>query len=79
MIEHRCETCKYAEKEFVEGVGPGIRGYWGICGCKYEGRQPDEFYTQLEENGISADDWDNGEVGETIECPFHEEEEPDDY
>lgn len=77
MIDKRCQTCKWAEWEYCEGVGPGIRGFWGICGCQAEAEK--ETFDILEQNGITEEVWNSGEVGDTIECPVWEEVKEEEY
>lgn len=68
VINNCCQSCKYAEWEYVDAY----RGsFWAICGCKKG--EDEESLTILEEHGYSQDDWESGEIGDTKECPLWEE------
>ena len=71
MCKQECVTCKYAEWDYCEGVGPGYpRGFSCGCGCDIPDSRVAEVY---EEYGEAIPyDW-NDEWGGTIDCPFWED------
>lgn len=71
MCKQTCDSCKYAEMDYCEGVGPGYpRGFWCVSGCNIPDSRVAEVY---EEYGETIPyDW-NYEWGDTIDCPFWED------
>ena len=74
IINNSCQSCKYAEWEYVDAYRSG---YWAICGCKKE--EDEKSLDILKEHGYSLDDWESGEIGDTKECPLWEESKEDCY
>lgn len=66
-----CASCRYAEREYCEGVGPGYpRGFWSVCGCNVPDSRISYVYKYAEEP--ISEEW-NDEWGDTIDCPFWED------
>lgn len=70
-MQKRCETCKFAEWDYCEGIVPGSpRGYWVISGCTMTASQQKEIEDDAENDGEPIPKEYDDRWGDTKDCPY---------